>query len=340
MADGTTSSLVDALSSCDSSSKTVLVDGAVDRARRLERPTPLATVGGEYENALWWDQHHDLLQQAYHEWGPLHPLLYNRKDDVEDRMEKHNDDNDDGMSALATFLDPTLYKALQSPDWMVAIQPLIRPTNVAGVYTFRLFQPRFAQALLEELRHYESSGIPLRRPNGMNRYGAVLKDLGLDLSWVYPTLQRILRCVTTTTMAMIDVAVRDVENVYPFVVQYRQNQDVALATHRDASTITINICLHLSSSTGQNNTTPADNLYFVNENTFGVKEDEQTTVSLREPGAAVLHAGQHQHGVSPVSGPRSNLVFWLFGEDGYVRTAPYSDKERTENHREWQIMYG
>ena len=44
---------------------------------------------------------------------------------------------------------------------------------------------RFCEMLLEELRHYEDSGIPLRRPNGMNRFGAILDQLGLEASLDY-----------------------------------------------------------------------------------------------------------------------------------------------------------
>ena len=33
---------------------------------------------------------------------------------------------------------------------------------------------------MEELRQYEASGLPVRRPNSMNRYGLILEDLGFS----------------------------------------------------------------------------------------------------------------------------------------------------------------
>ena len=47
-----------------------------------------------------------------------------------------------------------------------------------GVWALPLFTEAAARARAE-LAHYEASGIP-RRPNGMNRYGAILGDLGLQ----------------------------------------------------------------------------------------------------------------------------------------------------------------
>ena len=39
---------------------------------------------------------------------------------------------------------------------------------------FGLFTKDFCDLLLEELDYLNNSGIPMRRPNGMNRYGAIL----------------------------------------------------------------------------------------------------------------------------------------------------------------------
>ena len=39
---------------------------------------------------------------------------------------------------------------------------------------YGLFTMEFSKLLLEELEHVSNSGIPMRRPNGMNRYGAIL----------------------------------------------------------------------------------------------------------------------------------------------------------------------
>ena len=47
------------------------------------------------------------------------------------------------------------------------------------------------------------------------------------------------------------------------------------------------------------------------------------------PGVAVLHKGGHRHAALPLeSGQRTNLVLWLFGEDGYVRAAQYPPSQQ------------
>ena len=62
---------------------------------------------------------------------------------------------------------------------------LFTEAGAPGVWRFPLFTPAFCTLLLEELEHHEASGIPLRRPNGMNRYGAILDELGLEASLAY-----------------------------------------------------------------------------------------------------------------------------------------------------------
>lgn len=41
-----------------------------------------------------------------------------------------------------------------------------------GVYSFPLFTEDFCDRLLEEIFHFYESGLPARRPNSMNNYGA------------------------------------------------------------------------------------------------------------------------------------------------------------------------
>ena len=55
------------------------------------------------------------------------------------------------------------------------LRSLLKPTGVAGVWRLQLFTPRFCAELREELDHAAASGVPIRRPNGMNRFGAILE---------------------------------------------------------------------------------------------------------------------------------------------------------------------
>ena len=50
---------------------------------------------------------------------------------------------------------------------------------VPGVFaTDSLFSDRFRSEFLDELDSINASGIPTRRPNGMNRYGVILDEVG------------------------------------------------------------------------------------------------------------------------------------------------------------------
>jgi hypothetical protein len=110
-----------------------------------------------------------------------------------------------------------------------------------GVFRVPLFTPLFCEHLLEELEHWEASGIPLRRPNGMNRYGAIMDDLGLGsaLQGVASKLVRPLSQLLFPSVAVDE----DFGSTYAFAVRYRLGEDVDLAWHTDASTITLNVCL-------------------------------------------------------------------------------------------------
>ena len=45
-------------------------------------------------------------------------------------------------------------------------------------------------------------------------------------------------------------------------------------------------------------------------------------------GRALLHVGQHLHKALPLTrGVRENVILWAYGENGFVRAAPYDDAE-------------
>ena len=46
---------------------------------------------------------------------------------------------------------------------------LFVPAQVEGVYSFPIFQDAFSDAFLDELDGYYASGLPVYRPNSMNK---------------------------------------------------------------------------------------------------------------------------------------------------------------------------
>jgi hypothetical protein len=309
-------------SSSSSDAASTAASALLTAARGLEAPPPTARYGGEDENSDWWDEREELLRSARREWGRKHPDLYEWT-----------------RAFRESYLDPALLRVLEGRN-ETGLRELLEPTQVEHVYRVQLFRPGFAERLLEELDHHEASRIPLRRPNGMNRYGAILGDLGFDdltsglagdvlillARWLFPR----------------HVGPRDVTDHYAFAVRYRPGQDVELAEHADASVVTVNVCLEPDPSNDEV-------LYFTRHRYHsrpplpwnnkgasgrdGAEDSAAAFVELSRPGEAVVHLGQVAHGVAPVGGRRSNLVVWLFGERGDVRVAEYGDAE-TANHAE------
>ena len=186
--------------------------GALAPARLLATQLPsrqnATTVGGEHDEHEWWLEHGELLQQARREFGPLHPALY--------EFEAHVDE----------FLHPDLLEAIEgleraaaagSPIDERALRALLHPSGAPNVWRLPCFTAKFCEMLLEELRHYEASGVPLRRPNGMNRYGAILDALGLGQSLTY-LARRFLRPIAQLLYPWL-IARGDADEQYAFIVR-------------------------------------------------------------------------------------------------------------------------
>lgn len=287
---------------------------SLDQARALQPPEPQLVHVGESEHVDWWDTHEELLNHARNEWGRKHPKLYQMDHDFQDR-----------------FLDADLVRAVTARDKEL-FASLFRPTIVPNVYTFRLFTAEFAKLMLEEIGHQESSGIPMRRPNGMNRYGAILSELGFS-EMIHDLVNQYL--VVMARHLFVDrVGPNDLSRNYPFLVRYQPGQDTSLSEHTDASTVTVNICLQPSSL--------SDNvLYFKGDGTRSTFIDTMnaTFVDLSEAGQAVIHLGQHRHGVSNITSNRDHMVVWMFGDHGYVRVAEYEPEETAEHVRLYERFW-
>lgn len=256
---------------------------ALARARALVPPPAAKTSDGDVEGGDFWEAHAALLEAARVELGPRDARAY----------------------APAAGVD-------------VVKNPEIAPTAVPGVYAARLLSPGYAAALGRELAYLRESGIPLRRPNGMNRRGAILSHLGFDaaIETLFATSLR------KAALALFPRALRDadVTDHYAFSIRYDADDaagDVALAEHADASAFTANLCL-------AGDFTGGDLLF------RGVRFHERDAADrpyaavAQEPGVALLHLGQHLHAAAPTTaGSRENVVFWATGAHDYVRIAPY-----------------
>merc|ERR1712187_349253 len=205
---------------------------------------------------------------------------------------------------------------------------------VPGVHTSTaLFTQRFLDDLLIELEHIQSSGIPRRRPNGMNRYGVILDQVGME-SALTGLVEAYIRPLAELLFPET-IGPGDAEEHYAFTVQYEQDGDTELAKHGDASVATLNLCLGQPGWKG-------GELHFFESGGSGLYTlgNGNSSAGAGEvhfkPGMAILHRGQHQHQALPLAGGvRTNLVIWLMGKDGYVRIAPYEKREQLTAEQRW-----
>lgn len=302
------------------------VASALTRARLLasELPSRLnaSTDGGETDEHKWWVAHAELFEEARLEYGQLHPSLYD--------FERH----------VTAFVQPRLLSAVEGCERAAAageavdeeaLRDLLTPAGAPNVWRLPLFTDRFCTMLLEELRHYEASGIPLRRPNGMNRFGAILDQLGLDASLDYLS-RRFVRPLGQLLYPWL-ISHGDADEHYGFVVRYKRGEDVALAEHADASVLTLNANLGVRGFTG--GAIAFRGTRWLDDEPRAVAESHVDFANF-EPGDAILHLGGQYHSAKPIEdGERANLIVWLHGKYGVVRFAPHDEADRMTAWQRW-----
>jgi len=288
----------------------VSIPNALARARALRPPVPVCTYGGEHEANDFWDKNEPLIQQALKELGPLHEEVY-------------------APRQLQDVYRAEVVAALEQPDQthrIRALRALVEPTNVPGVWALPLLSRDFCHKLLEEMAHLRKSGVPLRRPNGMNRFGAILTSLGFQEGLLEQLARHIVRPLANALYPQW-VQGSEVEEVFGFLVRYDLTGDVELAEHADASCVTLNVCLGPEEPGGLGRQGfQGGNLVF-----RGVRfQDEDASTRPQKAiehkvGVAILHLGQHLHQAERITkGERENLIMWLTGKGGWVRVRPYS----------------
>lgn len=169
----------------------------------------------------------------------------------------------------------------------------------------------------------------------MNRYGAILDQLGFEESMTYLS-RRYLRPLGQMLFPWL-IARGDADEHYAFVVRYKLGEDVELAEHADASVLTLNANLGLPTSQGG---FKAGALAF--KGTRFVDKDPRAVPARlvqfdrMQPGEAILHLGGQYHAALPIeSGERINLVVWLHGKHEVVRVAPHPLGDRLSPVERW-----
>ena len=175
-----------------------------------------------------------------------------------------------------------------------------------GVYVLRVFSERFCALLCEELDAFAASGLPCGRPNSMNRYGALLDELGFAPGLLNPLVSDWLRPLCAALEPLAAAGGASVDSHKSFVVTYRLGEDEDLAQHYDNSEVTLNVNLGLDFDEGE--------LVFYGDKRTATASPiaSHDWAEAGGVGHAVLHLGSHVHAALPISsGERRNLVVWM-----------------------------
>jgi hypothetical protein len=157
------------------------------------------------------------------------------------------------------------------------------------VYVFDLLTPAFCRRLLAYTDRQDAAP-----PNTMNRYGAVLREIGLG-----SFAEVLLRRVVAPLARRFYPGVGPLRGTHGFLVEYSPDTQSSLGAHSDDSAVTLNVCLGRKFEGGD--------LAFELDDGREVRELKvQHAV-----GQAVLHRGQQYHRARRVtSGRRTNLILW------------------------------
>lgn len=287
---------------------------SLDSARSLKRPTREEMLHRTAAVQQFWTQNKDLLEGAWKEW--------------------------EGGDALKSVLDSSLYdpklraavkQAWQDPSTEIAVKDLWDEV-FPGVYEAQFFDPARLAILRDYLESAAAADIPLRPPYGisLNRGGAML-DRRSPGYLAAPGFQSFYRDLMETYMRPIsrllfpDIVGYDTQT-FGFSIQWQADADTSLRAHTDASSVTLNLNLNL----------PGEEFSGSGVRFFD-RETQQVAELSFAPGKALIHHGSVPHESMPITkGERSNLVLWLYGDQGEVPRFEGSPSELDARQR-WSV---
>ena len=189
------------------------------------------------------------------------------------------------------------------------------------VFTMPVFTQEFCEQLLREIKNVKGSGLPLTRPNSMNRSGVLLDDVGFT-NFFDEFRAEYLQPICDATFP--DLGFTNLDTHRAFIVHYKADDgeefDRELDYHFDNAELTLNVSLSASHEGGE--------LVF-----DGFKQEPPGSsggvlACEHRPGHGILHRGDHIHMALPIeSGERWNLILWLRSSQHRNRTCPMCGKK-------------
>jgi len=206
--------------------------------------------------------------------------------------------------------DPEFLEAIHD-NQLNSLFPLLDENYLmAGIFVFPFFKSSFCAQFVEECENLEKHNAIKNRPNSMNKYGFTINDIGFE---EFTTLIMKQFITPMTSHLFGESWSSKCETNHSFVVKYSLGEDIQLKDHKDISDITLNVCLGKSFTGsklhfyGRQSST----LSLPINNSGSYQREFQMIEFEHRVGTAILHLGQHVHGVDKLtSGQRWNLVMW------------------------------
>ena len=277
------------------------------RARQLQQPLATDTKNAEFENSSFWDENGILIQDAWKQW------------------EEENIDTDVDISL--EFINPTLSSALNDAfdNPSEETESIVKSRWASsssdngqdlpkGVYSTQLITSSGISHIRNLLDMATGlSGIPTRRPNGMNRHGCIIDAEVYGAvsakSLVQLVEEEIINRVVRPVGRLLfpdRVGCNDDIEYFAFTIRYdgsdddddgvvdsTPKKDFELKEHRDASIVTLNINLNLPEE-GYD----GSGVFF---REYPSEEDQNDSINNKSdgggsvhfiPGMAIIHLGE------------------------------------------------
>jgi hypothetical protein len=203
-------------------------------------------------------------------------------------------------------------------DRGAALLSLLQEEKAGWVYSFPLFSAEACAALLGVTEAHEAffaaKGIPVQRPNSMNRYGVIMRSVGLA-PFTSALTAAVLQPIASALFPLEALQGGGFSDQHAFIVAYdvEEGRDKLLDMHTDDADVTFNACLGKEFE--------GATLTFCGA--LGAADHRALSLVYRHAvGRCVVHRGRQRHGADAIlKGSRRNLIVWC--RNGSFRANPH-----------------
>lgn len=165
-----------------------------------------------------------------------------------------------------------------------------------------MFNKNYCDILFEEIENIQRSGLNMKSPNTMNRYGVILDDFGFN-SFLETLMKKNISILSSILYPEWGGDGDSLNGHHGFAVEYKIGKDEKLNYHIDNCEITLNVCLCKKFEGGS--------LLF-----NGIRNHPSENIENFRfdhiPRLGILHVGQHWHSATKITkGERYNLILWI-----------------------------